>query len=272
MVSIEGRRSTPIEEEVDIDSSNEDIPGLTKQSINKHRLIDMYMDFRTSLELEGEENLDEVRELHSKKKKLIFIGNHRSMIDAPTLERACEVNGYKDISDQFVFLLGQRVKQYPGTRFLSDSFAHIDVWPHTLIPEGEEVKIAQVMTRNSLPAVQDQLKKGKIIVIFAEGTRSRNGELNSFVPTVGHYASSSETFIVPFALTGTQNIWPVEKQTPLILKREQANVIVGEPFETAEFMVGKGRERYASLMNYTRDRVDSLIPPEEKIPYCNREE
>lgn len=278
MVSIEGRRATPIDFSREKKIINDSVPGLNPADPNKRQIIDAILRLHTSLELEGKENLDTVRSLRLAGDKMIFVGNHRSMIDGPVLTRACEINGYKDIADQFVFLLGQKVKKMPVSNYFSDAFTHIDVWPKVLIPEDEEEKkIATAMARNSLHAVRDQLDKGKIIVVFGEGTRSRDGSLQPFVPEIGHFAKdrdkdNPDTFIVPFALLGTQNVLPVERQIPTPLKRKNARVVIGQPFPTADHLPNKGEERYAVLMNHTRKCVDNLIPPEDKIPYCNREE
>lgn len=255
----------------------DEIPGLTYKNPLKHARVERILDHCASLKLEGAENLDQVLSLIEERKKVIAIGNHRSMIDAPVLDRAIEINGYGDISNKLVFLLGQKVKRMLVSDYFSDAYPHIDVWPETLIPEGEEVKIARTMTRNSSRAVRDQLERGNIVTIFGEGTRSRTGELGQFSPTIGHFAKEPDTFIVPFALIGTETIVPPTKNLPkfstiLKINHPYAQVRIGEPFEAAEFMEGEGKERYKTLMEHTRKCVDALIPPEDKIPYCNREE
>jgi len=273
MVSIEGRRATPTDFSHEKNFTTDSIPGLNPADPSKRQFIDTILRLRSSLELDGKENLDTIRSLKLAGDKMIFVGNHRSMIDGPVLTRACETNGYKDIADQFVFLLGQKVKKMPVPNYFSDAFTHIDVWPQTLTPaDKEEKKIATAMTRNSVYAVRDQLERGKTIVVFGEGTRSRDGTLHSFVSEIGHFAKdrdvyNPDTFIVPFALLGTENILPVEKQIPTSLKREKARVVIGQPFPAINHMLGSGGERYVSLMNYTHDCVDNLIPPEDKIPY-----
>jgi 1-acyl-sn-glycerol-3-phosphate acyltransferase len=278
MAGIESRRATPMICSREQNFTSDSVPGLTLADPRKRHLIDALLSVHSSLDLEGEENLEAIRSLKLAGDKMIFVGNHRSMIDGPVFTRACETNGYKDIADQFVFLLGQKVKKMPVSNFFSDAFTHIDVWPKVLVPEDEEEKrLATAMTRNSLHAVHDQLDKGKIIVVFGEGTRSRDGSLHPFVPEIGHFAKdrdkgNPDTFIVPFALLGTQDILPVEKQIPTSLKKKHAHVVIGRPFLAADHMPEKGQERYEVLMNYTHDCVDELIPPDDKIPYCNREE
>ncbi|KKM08813.1 hypothetical protein SY88_22160 [Clostridiales bacterium PH28_bin88] len=61
--------------------------------------------------------------------------------------------------------------------------------------------------RGALRAAQETLNQGKMIGMFPEGTRSKNGELLPFKPGAAVLAVRTGAPILPVALVGIKSIW-----------------------------------------------------------------
>jgi len=59
-----------------------------------------------------------------------------------------------------------------------------------------------------------RLKAGRQVVIFAEGTRTENGRIASFLPGVAMLAQRSAEWIVPVVIDGAYEAWPRTQKLP----------------------------------------------------------
>src|SRR5690606_4003706 len=100
------------------------------------------------------------------------------------------------------------------TRELAKAFNIIPVWPPRKMPENEdEKKYKSQLDQSTGENVKKVLTQGDVIAIFPESTRSRSGELQEgYAATEPLFELVENTFVVPIALEGTRDIWPVEGQ------------------------------------------------------------
>ncbi len=84
--------------------------------------------------------------------------------------------------------------------------------------------------RLSMQKAAKAIEKGKHIITFPEGTRSKNGELQSFKKGTFHLAKSGPISLIPVAVRGTEKILPPGGK----LSRGHVHVMVGEPITTTE--------------------------------------
>ncbi|HEX3697806.1 MAG TPA: AMP-binding protein [Polyangia bacterium] len=62
--------------------------------------------------------------------------------------------------------------------------------------------------RRSMDTAQEVLRQGRSMVVFPEGTRSLNGELADFLPSLGYLALRAEVGILPAFIAGTFDALP----------------------------------------------------------------
>jgi long-chain acyl-CoA synthetase len=131
--------------------------------------------------------------------------------------------------------------------------------------------------KKSLRLASEALSGGSSLLIFPEGTRSRDGVMARFKPAIGHLALTERVDIVPMFLGGTHDSLPVGAVVP---KDRQLYVRIGDPI-TADEMAEKtrGLPRSAAY-RYVADRVEAavrklggLIPIDEEstVPETERE-
>ncbi len=102
------------------------------------------------------------------------------------------------------------------------------------------------------------LERGMAFGIFPEGTRSRSGKLQPFKTGVAAIALRTGAWVVPVAVVGTEEAWPVGRK--LFRLRRPIRVVYGEPIPVPR----KNKVTHQELENLTREieaRVRELLPP-----------
>jgi long-chain acyl-CoA synthetase len=95
-----------------------------------------------------------------------------------------------------------------------------------LIPMDREGSL-----RSSLQAAAEALRRGHHLLIFPEGTRSRDGELRPFYPTAGYLALLCNVDVLPVHLSGTFDALPPGRALP---RRAGLEVRFGQVIPVAE--------------------------------------
>lgn len=106
----------------------------------------------------------------------------------------------------------------------------------------------------SLDLAARKIARGRSVLIFAEGTRSRDGSLRPFKKGAFVLAIRSACPIVPVSISGSRAVLP---QGSLRIGRGAIDVVIGEPIETA----GRAMEEKESLMEAVRLAVESGFTP-----------
>ena len=113
--------------------------------------------------------------------------------------------------------------------------------------------------RQALRAAEEQLKKGNILVIFPEGTRSRTRTMAKAHPGMGMIALRTGVPVVPVAITGSEYVF--KRFRPLV------TISYGEPM----ILTPKGkkitREDIDDATEQVMRKIASMQPPEYRGVY-----
>ena len=137
---------------------------------------------------------------------LILVGNHINFLEAPVLLPHLDPRPVTGIAKRESW-------KNPLFNFL------FDLWEIIPIDRGQ---VNQETFRLSLAA----LEQGKILAIFPEGTRSKDGSLLQGKPGVVALAMRSKVPLLPIAFYGYENFWANLKR----LRRTDFHIVVGKPF------------------------------------------
>jgi long-chain acyl-CoA synthetase len=111
----------------------------------------------------------------------------------------------------------------------------------------------------SLKAAAESLRRGYHLLIFPEGTRSRDGELQPFFPTAGYLALQCNVDVLPVHLSGTFDALPPGSNLP---RAADLEVRFGQPIPVAELrsrIAGLARsEGYKAATQVIEDAVRTL--------------
>jgi 1-acyl-sn-glycerol-3-phosphate acyltransferase len=87
-----------------------------------------------------------------------------------------------------------------------------------------------IAARRSIEEAKARIRGGQTVVLFPEGTRSRDGKLGAFKKGGFHLAIDAGVPIVPVALKGTRETMP---RGSMLLRAGKVQAIVGSPIPTA---------------------------------------
>ena len=85
---------------------------------------------------------------------------------------------------------------------------------------------------SALRGAEEKLKEGGAVLIFPEGTRSTDGEVQEFRAGVGLLALRTGATIVPVSVDGTRRVWGKGQRLPRFL-RGRVRLVYGEPVSYA---------------------------------------
>lgn len=195
------------------------------------------------LVVEGWDALPE--EIQSAKQPVIFMSNHESNLDPPVLIAAIPIPA--------VYLSKKELKWVPLVGWASQLAGVI------FIDRSNRER-----SFKSLRAAADQIRGGKSVVIFPEGTRTRTGKLGAFKKGGFALAQDAGVPIVPLATVGGYRILK-----PGALQFGQGRYVIrfGQPVDPGQFPT---RE---SLLKEVEARVSTLVAeangPSSGRPACS---
>jgi cytidylate kinase len=114
------------------------------------------------------------------------------------------------------------------------------------------------------------LEAGYVLLIFPEGTRSSNGELQEAKDGLAMLALRTGAAIVPVGINGSDRVWPKGRKIPLPIPRRTVTVHVGTPFHASD-VVPAGADRKAAKAIATTaimGRIAALLEPRHRGVYA----
>jgi len=181
------------------------------------------------LEVHGWDSLPEA--IRSEKQPVIFMSNHESNLDPPVLISAIPVPA--------VYISKKELKWVPLVGWAAGLGGTI------FIDRGNRER-----SISSIHQAAAQIRGGKTVVIFPEGTRTRTGQLGPFKKGGFAMALEAGVPIVPLATVGGFKTLP---PGALRLRSGRYTILVGHPVDPTAF---PDRD---SLMREVRRNIESLL-------------
>jgi 1-acyl-sn-glycerol-3-phosphate acyltransferase len=105
------------------------------------------------------------------------------------------------------------------------------------------------------------LKRGEMVAIFPEGTRTKDGEIGPFRAGFTTLAARSNACILPVAIEGAFQVWPKGKRFPGLGK---ISVRYGQPISHAEIAGRDEHELLAEVERRVRECQQQLRQPKPR--------
>jgi len=164
----------------------------------------------------------------------ILAMNHQSYFDPPLAGNAC---------DRAIYFLARR------------SLLSVPVlgW---LLPKVNVIPVNQEgIDRSALKAVIQVVKAGNAALVFPEGSRTPDGNLQPALPGVGLVIAKARAPVVPMRIFGAYEAWPIDGK----IRLRPITVVIGQPIHFSETdLQDGGRDVYARLSQCVMDAIAAI--------------
>jgi 1-acyl-sn-glycerol-3-phosphate acyltransferase len=115
------------------------------------------------------------------------------------------------------------------------------------------------------------LEEGHVLLIFPEGTRSRDGRLQKARDGLSMLALRTDAPIVPIGVSNSDRVWPRGQKLPRPRPGTRVTVRIGTPFRLAdELPAGLDRKTAKGLAtDLIMRRIAALLPPRQRGAYAD---
>jgi 1-acyl-sn-glycerol-3-phosphate acyltransferase len=197
---------------------------------------------------------------------LVIFSNHLSYSDANVLDVVLHDIGAGALADRLTVVAGPKVYSSVTRRFSSLCFGTIKVPQNSERSTEDAVMNPREvgrLARRSIQIAHERLALGDALLVFAEGSRSRSGQMQQFLSGTARYVGPRNVWVLPVAMTGTERLFPIDGNG---LNAVPISVSVGRAMraETLRDQTGSDRRK---MMDTIGHAVAALLPPEYRGVY-----
>lgn len=197
---------------------------------------------------------------------LVIFANHLSYSDANVVEVLLRNVGAGSLADRLTAVAGPKVYSNVARRFSSLCFGTIKV-PQSSERSSEDAvmrprDVARA-ARRAIQIAQERVSLGEALLIFGEGSRSRNAQMQQFLSGTARYLETPDTWVLPIGITGTEKLFPIDG---VGLFPVPITMTIGRPLPVSHFGAEVGRDRQ-SIVDAIGHAVAQLLPSEYRGTY-----
>lgn len=184
---------------------------------------------------------------------VLLVGNHLSYLDTQATDAALHRIGRADVADRIVALAGPKVYDDLFRRFAAACLSTLPVPQSTRFSHTRRIGVRELArrTRQGVDRTHALAQAGRLPLLYAEGSRSRDGRLGPFLRAAWRYTALEHLWLLPFAQWGTEGILPVQAS---LSQPGPVWLHFAEPIEVA-------RHGPRQVLQVAHDRVAALLPP-----------
>jgi 1-acyl-sn-glycerol-3-phosphate acyltransferase len=197
---------------------------------------------------------------------VVIVSNHLSYSDANVIDVMLHRFGATEVADRLTALAGPKVFTSRERRFSSLCFGTIKVPQSTEVSSGEAVLKARDVARAARRAIEvahERLAAGDALILFGEGTRSRDGRMQRMLPAAARYLEGPPAWVLPVGLTGPEALFPIDGAR---LQPTRITMTVGRAIRSEALLApAKGNRR--AVMDRLGLAIAQLLPAEYRGVY-----
>jgi 1-acyl-sn-glycerol-3-phosphate acyltransferase len=174
---------------------------------------------------------------------MIVVANHLNLADPPILSVS--------LGRKAVFMAKEELFRSKFSGYFVRSFGAFPVQREQL-------------DRGALRRAKRVLADGMALVMFPEGSRSKNARLQSAFPGSALIALRNGTSVLPVGITGTEKI----RGIAWLLRRPRVTINIGRPFSLSPAGGKLTKVELTGLTDSIMARIAELLPPEYRGHYA----
>ena len=181
----------------------------------------------------------------------IISANHRSFFDSP-----------------LVMAMAPRPVVFLGKAEYMDRTTTRHLFPALgMVPIKRDVKKASMA---ALQTAAELLEDGRLVGIYPEGTRSRDGMLHRGHTGVAHLAIMTGAPIVPVGIIGTEHVQPIGSSLPKPFQRP-VTIRFGEPIHPGNYRYGGSRQRRQQMLDDVMASIATMTDQDRSPDFASDE-
>ncbi len=155
--------------------------------------------------------LSGIEHLQNAGDRVVLVSNHLSYVDSTAADAILAWHGHADIADRVLAVAGPKVYSDLFRRLAALCLCTLPTPQSTSIEGAERIGPRELArrARHSLNLAHEAVQSGSIVLLYAEGSRSRSGRLGPFLRGVWRYFDIPGLCIVPTAIEGTDHVFPI---------------------------------------------------------------
>jgi 1-acyl-sn-glycerol-3-phosphate acyltransferase len=213
----------------------------------------------------GLEFLDQAVALADSGRRVMIVGNHLSYADTMALRSLLSRRGRHDAVSRLTAVAGPKVYAEPMRRLAVAGIHSIKVAQSSTLSTNEQEPMSPRelvrISRSCMRQAEESMDVGRFVLIYPEGTRSRDTRLQPFVRATNRWLTLPDVVLLPIALWGTEALYLLDSDQ---MRPAECHAEVGAPIDTAALKAGgAGRDE---IMQVAHAAIAAMLPAEYQPP------